>query len=117
MTTTIQPNLTSSSVDISQIEKRLDAASDLIESYLSNTAEDLPELDRALARGDVLKVASMAHRLKSAAATAGVMELSEAAARIEACYRKGAFEMLPFQVDAFRRAQISFQERDQCRRV
>jgi HPt (histidine-containing phosphotransfer) domain-containing protein len=86
----------------------LKKAENLVAVYLDATASDLPELDRALARGDVLKVASMAHRLKRAAAEAGADDLSQAAARIEACYRQGAFEILPYQVDAFCRAQRTY---------
>lgn len=96
---------------VSAMTATLERAENLVELYLDSTAQDLPELDRALARGDILKVASMAHRLKRAAAEAGVEELSEAAGRIESCYRKGAFEVLPFQVDAFCRAQKNYRPR------
>ncbi len=105
------PAVASLNAKVSAMNDTLERTESLVDIYLSATAQDLPELDRALARGDILKVASMAHRLKRAAADAGVEELSEAASRIESCYRKGAFEVLPFQVDAFCRAQRNYRPR------
>jgi HPt (histidine-containing phosphotransfer) domain-containing protein len=90
--------------------KSLDQIDGLVAAYLESTAYDTVEIDRALARGDVLKVASMAHRIKLSAATVGVAELSEAAGRIEACYRRGSFELLPFEVDAFCRTHLTLGE-------
>ncbi len=91
-----------------QAERSLACAENLLDLYLQSTSSDLAELDRALARGDILKVASMAHRLEQSAIKAGACGAAEAAAQIEASYRKGTFEFLPFQVDAFRQSlQIS----------
>ena len=90
--------------------RSLDTAQDLVAFFLQSTAQDLVELDRALARGDILKVASMAHRLKDSAAAVGVEELSQAAARIEACYRRGSFELLPSEVEALHRVQAAILE-------
>jgi HPt (histidine-containing phosphotransfer) domain-containing protein len=103
------------SQDPEKVFDSLDQADRLLQAYLESTSGDLAELDRSLARGD-LKVASMAHRLKRSAAEAGAHDLSEAASRIEACYRKGAFEILPFQVDAFCRAQARYSIHDIARR-
>jgi HPt (histidine-containing phosphotransfer) domain-containing protein len=91
-------------------EQTLACAENLLDLYLQSASVDLAELDRALARGDILRVASMAHRLKQTASGAGASGAAEAAAQIEAGYRKGAFEALPFQVEAYRRAQVAFEE-------
>ncbi len=85
-------------------ERSLARAEDLVEVYLRSSALDLPELDRALARGDILKVASMAHRLKQSAAQAGAVEIANAADQIEMSYRQGVIELLPSYVDNFQRA-------------
>jgi HPt (histidine-containing phosphotransfer) domain-containing protein len=87
------------------LEKRcmghIEFAEDLIQGYLDITEMDLPELNRAVARGDVLKVASMAHRIKRCAAKVGAQADSEAAQKIETACRLGRLEVLSFEVDAF----------------
>jgi HPt (histidine-containing phosphotransfer) domain-containing protein len=87
-----------------QAKSSLACAENLLEVYLRSSALDLPELDRALARGDVLKVASMAHRLRLSANQVGALELAEAADQIEMSYRQGMVEYLPSYVDSFQRA-------------
>lgn len=88
-------------------ESSLARAADLVEVYLRSSESDLPELDRALARGDILKVASMAHRLKQSAAQAGAVEIAHAADQIEMSYRQGVIELLPSYIDNFQRAHRS----------
>lgn len=89
----------------------LDLASDLLHLFFASMERDLIEIDRALVRGDVLRLASMAHRIKTTAAKVGATETSHAAAKIEFCCRSGRTETLAIEVEGFRHAQEKVSER------
>lgn len=101
----VPPNV----LDVQAIQQRclgqLDIVCNVMDAYFRVTERDLPELEKALARGDVAKLASMAHRLKTSSAKVGATGPSQIATRIEKFCRTGRLEPLPYEVDAFCRAQ------------
>ena len=95
-------------LDTRQLEERclghLAIAASLVEAFFQGVDKDLPELDRALARGDVLRIASMAHRIGRCATKVGAKQTANAAEQIEQSCRKGKLEQLPYQIERFRQA-------------
>ncbi len=101
------------SLEVDQVDspESLDLASDLLHLFFATMERDLVEIDRALVRGDVLRLASMAHRIKTTAAKVGATETSRAAAKIEFCCRSGRTESLAIEVEGFRQVQEKISER------
>ncbi len=77
----------------------VEAAALLVE-FLDSTREDLAELERMRADGDLHGLTRQAHKVKGAAKLVGAMELAEAAAMLEQAGRSGDWaHILPLSVD------------------
>jgi len=81
-------------------------AEDLLKAYFETVQTDLAAFDRALARGDLLRIASMAHRIKRCSNKVGATADSIAAEKIELCCRTGQLDQLPLEIDAFRQVHL-----------
>jgi HPt (histidine-containing phosphotransfer) domain-containing protein len=77
-------------------------AEELLKAYFETVQSDLIAFDKALARGDLLRIASMAHRIKRCSDKVGATADSIAAEKIELCCRSGLLEQLPLEIDTFR---------------
>lgn len=81
-------------------------AEELLKAYFETVQSDLAAFDKALARGDLLRIASMAHRIKRCSNKVGATADSIAAEKIEICCRSGHLEQLPLEIDAFRQIHL-----------
>ena len=62
---------------------------DLVDAYVSDSAEQISGIEAALAAGDAEALVRPAHTLKSSSATLGAMELSATARTLEMAARAG----------------------------
>ncbi len=81
-------------------------AEELLKAYFETVQSDLAAFEKALARGDLLRIASMAHRIKRCSNKVGATADSIAAEKIELCCRSGQLEQLPLEIDAFRQVHL-----------
>lgn len=81
-------------------------AEELLKAYFETVQSDLVAFDKALARGDLLRIASMAHRIKRCSNKVGATADGMAAEKIEICCRSGHLEQLPLEIDAFRQVHL-----------
>jgi HPt (histidine-containing phosphotransfer) domain-containing protein len=81
-------------------------AEELLKAYFDTVQSDLAAFEKALARGDLLRIASMAHRIKRCSNKVGATADSIAAEKIELCCRSGQLEQLPLEIDAFRQVHL-----------
>jgi len=81
-------------------------AEELLKAYFDTVQTDLAAFDKALARGDLLRIASMAHRIKRCSHKVGATADGIAADKIEQCCRSGQLEQLPSEIDAFRHTHL-----------
>ena len=79
-------------------EQSIQLASGLIDEFLHQTSDDLSGLQRALAAGDVARIASMAYRIAGAAEAVGAEQTAHIARAIQTSCCKGAYDSLPLQV-------------------
>jgi len=101
-----QPNLESENLHI-RCMGNLHFAEELLKAYFNTVQTDLNAFDKALARGDLLRIASMAHRIKRCSHKVGATADSVAAEKIEACCRSGQVEQLPLEIEAFRKTHVA----------
>ncbi len=92
---------------LKRCDDSIEAASKLIQEFLDGTQQDLVELDKALTYGDVARVASMAYRIRTTAATLGAQQTCLISRAMEESCRHGHYETLPLHVAQFRHNQIS----------
>ena len=76
----------------------------------SRFPEDLAELDLALQRRDGKLVASIAHRLKGAAANVAAHQLQDCAAKIEESARDDCIDAIPDQIECLRTQWTKFNQ-------
>jgi HPt (histidine-containing phosphotransfer) domain-containing protein len=85
-----------------QCQNSLEIAYQCVSEFLSDTACDLDELDRALSCGDVARVASMAYRISNGAQAVGAKQTQVITKALEKSCRNGNYDSLPLHVSQFR---------------
>ncbi|MCB0190975.1 MAG: response regulator [Anaerolineae bacterium] len=82
---------------------------ELITKFIEQLQRQVPEIESALAAGDMNQLGQIAHTLKGTSAMLGAERLQEAASRLEAIYRKGSINQASEAVADLQTAQTKFQ--------